>query len=420
MVKTKIRLIVCLTVVFLATMFLWSGKTPFAAHETSEPDVSPPKISQPDEQDPSGNPGDDNLIDEPEAPGDPASAEQPGNPGEADGVQPENPAYTPVEVMLELPVEGATGWAGTAMPLYSDANVESQVITDFEAGQVFVIKKELGDWWYVESSEGKAGWVEHAGCLINLPDVIPSIAYNVTNAYSALTRSSGYEIPGVTGQKLYDAWAYNPRLMRFEFIVPSLYSTSKLLYRAQQLALEAGDTIILHEAYRAHASQQRSVALLMELMEENEEVNEAITTDPWSLNWFIATTISNHQRGVAFDVSLGRVISHDIMQVGEMSFTRNITYEEYIMPTTIHELSPLAITFTEPVSSRSRDAWRSAPLSDTMTPGAILLQNYFTEAGFTPLASEWWHFNDLDGVAASSKIGIVGSFFISEILSFLP
>jgi len=211
-------------------------------------------------------------------------------------------------------------------------------------------------------------------------------------------------------------------LLRDEFIVPTLYSTSKLLCVAQHLALEAGDTIIIHEAYRAHESQQRSVLLLQELMESNEEVRSAIEDGPWNLNWFIATSLSNHQRGVAFDASLGQVLSHEVIRVEELFFIRITEYEEYEMPTTIHELSPLAIALSKPVSSRDRDAWRDVPLANTMTPGAKLLQKYFDNAGFTPLASEWWHFNDLEGVDIATELGITGSFFISEddILSYFP
>jgi len=391
-------------------MFLWLGKTPFIVVEPDDQNSSS-KIEQPAEPD---DPDDTNIMNE-DPSDDSPSAEDPDDSALADGVI----LYEPTDPM-ELPVDGATGWAGVTMPLYSEPDTESQKLSEFSDGQVFVIIREHRDWWYVKSDTGKTGWVEHAGCLINLPDVIPSIVYNITNAYSALTRSSGFEIPGVTGEKLYDAWSYNPRLFKEEFIVPSLYLSSKLLYKAQQLALEAGDTIIMHEAYRAHESQQRSVKLLQELMDENEEVNDAITTRPWSLSWFIATNISNHQRGAAFDVNLGKIISQDTRQIIGHHFQNVVTYEEYTMPTTIHELSPLAIALERPVSSRSRDAWREIPLAETMTPGAIRLQKYFDEAGLTPLASEWWHFNDLEGVTAAIDIGIRGTFYIENIMSILP
>ena len=442
MAKTRIKLIICVIALCLATMFLWLGKTPFTTPEPDEPSLSlhssqqevqealqESVVQEPVVQEPVENPinsSADNETDAPEnavsAESSQAPAESPQAPAETVNAWPERltDAFPEPHDPLELPVEGATGWAAITMPLYSEANIESRVVTDFRDGQVFVIIEEQGDFWYVESSRGESGWVEHIGCLINLPDVIPSIVYNITNAYSALTRTSGQKIPGVTGQRLYKAWAYNPRLLRYEFVVPSLYSTSKLLFEAQQFALESGDTIIMHEAYRAHASQQRSVNLIRELMESNDDVRSAIEDGPWSLNWFISTTMSNHQRGAAFDVSLGKVLSYEIHHNGSISFPKITEYFEYLMPTTIHELSPLAVALAEPVSSRSRDAWRSVPLSDTMTTGAIRLQRYFDGAGLTPLASEWWHFNDLEGAVIATELGIVGSFFIDDVLSVSP
>jgi len=423
MKKTKLNFIIGLMVVCLISIFLWLGKTPYIFIEKGDPHLSSLQMKQPVVPEPDENPDEENIQIEMETTGS-EHIELPDDLMETETLHPEtlSDILSMTTGPLELPVEGATGWAAIAVSLHSEADAESSIITDFEAGQVFVIKSEQGNWWYVETNGGVTGWVEHIGCFINLPDVIPSIVYNITNAYSALTRSSGHEIPGVTGQVLYEAMAYNPRLSRDEFIVPTLYSTSKLLFKAQHLALEAGDTIILHEAYRAHVSQQRSVNLLKELMDTNEEVRSAIEDGPWSLNWFIATSLSNHQRGVAFDVSLGKVLSYEIVQFNELFYARVVEHEEYPMPTVIHELSPMAIALVEPVSSRSPDAWREVPLADTMTPGSKLLLNYFDKAGFTPLASEWWHFNDLEGVLIATELDIRGCFFINvdELQSRIP
>jgi len=416
--KNKIILIVSLVVVFLATMFFWLGKTPFTALEENISHLLHLQPKEVPDTSPVVNPNDAGI----QGVTDDAIAYSDAEDDSADAQGAYLERLTDVLPLitgpLELSVEGATGWAPIAMPLYSEADTESDVVIDFDDGQVFVILEEQGDWWYVRCSDGETGWLPHMACFINLPDVIPSIVYNITNAFSALTHSSGYEIPGVTGQKLYEAGpVFNPRLSRDEFIVPALYSTSKLLFTAQHLALEAGDIIIMHEAYRDHASQQRSVRLLRELMDENENVRSAIEDGPWNLNWFIATSLSNHQRGVAFDVSLGKILSYEIIQIGDAFLPEITEYEEYNMPTTIHELSPLAAALTRPVSSRDRDLWRDVPLTRAMTPGAKLLQKYFDEAGMTPLASEWWHFNDLEGVETATELDIRGSFLIGEILS---
>ena len=94
-------------------------------------------------------------------------------------------------------------------------------------------------------------------------------------------------------------------------------------------------------------------------------------------------------------------------------------YEEYIMPTEIHELSVAAVRMKTPVSSRNAEAWKNTKPATTMNDKALLLQKYCTESGLTPLASEWWHFNDV------SCLGVInnkwdGDFFISSNFSEIP
>jgi hypothetical protein len=79
----------------------------------------------------------------------------------------------------------------------------------------------------------------------------------------------------------------------------------------------------------------------------------------------------------------------------------------------MHELSARSIIFRHSVDTSSESAWRNAQLASTATDGAVLLQKYLTDAGFTPLASEWWHFNDLAGLRSVRHYGISGEFFIS-------
>ena len=43
---------------------------------------------------------------------------------------------------------------------------------------------------------------------------------------------------------------------------------------------------------------------LKELKNSNEIVNSGINKNGWSEGWFISQGISNHQRGIAMDVSL--------------------------------------------------------------------------------------------------------------------
>ena len=325
---------------------------------------------------------------------------------------------------LELPIRGATGWAASDMTLRNAPERRADVVLRLAPGQGFTIIKEYGEWWNVllgstDGNGGMTGWVLHRGCFINLPDIVPSIVFDITNAYSSLKRSSGYKIPNITGYALYEAWAFNYRLDRHEFIVPVLYSTGRRIFEAQQAALADGNTIIIYEAFRPRATQQSVVSNLQRLMDSNAGVRRNINAPPWSLSWFIATGISNHQRGVAIDAGLGRIITQETQTSGAYVFTHITAFERFDMPTPMHELSPQAAAFTHPVSS-STDAWKTAALAVGMTEGAILLQRYLTAVGFTPLASEWWHFNDLAGVIIANEIGIRGEFYTNTVYSIMP
>jgi len=139
------------------------------------------------------------------------------------------------------------------------------------------------------------------------------------------------------------------------------------------------------------------------------------------MSWFIATGVSNHQIGYAVDVSLAGVREMIELETGAYKYRQITRAEYYEMPSHIHELSVLSISLNRPINPDLLDSWRGAALSEGMknSPDAQKLRRYCTEAGFTPLASEWWHFNDLYTRFAMSRTGN-GNFAISEILSVPP
>ena len=318
--------------------------------------------------------------------------------------------------IFELPINGATGFASRSTRVYLAPDSSSEVIYNLNAGQGFTILGEDGDWWRVQL-DNEEGFILHASAFINLPDVLPSIRYDITNAYSSLKRSSEIDIPNVSGYALYDAWAYNPRLGRYEFIVPALYSTAKMVAQVQRAALESNNTVVLFEAFRPHETQRRVVENLSALINVNPTVNQGINTPPWSISWFISTGTSNHQRGTAVDVSLAFVLASETGASGRFAYTYITAFEQRIMPTEMHELSALAASLEEPVSGH---AWQSVFTAHSMTQGSRLLRTYFTNAGFTPIASEWWHFDDREGTAIARRYGLQGDFFIDSIYSIEP
>jgi D-alanyl-D-alanine dipeptidase len=120
------------------------------------------------------------------------------------------------------------------------------------------------------------------------------------------------------------------------------------------------------------------------------------------------------------DVGLLSLTSTEYAETGGYSFLQVVSPNYYEMPTPIHELSINAVTFTYPVSTDS-SAWRNATLSQGMKDysAAVKLQRFCTEAGLTPLASEWWHFNDLETLnTVGGSVG--GDFILTECYSMPP
>lgn len=348
-----------------------------------------------------------------------SSTAEAGTSEEAAVVRPEESEPLLYEGDLELPVNGATGYASVLMDLKATADAGSETISELEAGTAFEVLEEVGDWWYVRTAT-ESGWVQHLYCFINLPDVIPSIIYDNTNTYASKFVSSGKMIPGITGEALYDGKAYNMRLGKVSDIVPVLYSMSKKIHLAQQAALEEGNTLVIYEGYRPFFAQNLTVDALTTLAAADPEVMAGINTHPWDTNWFIATSISNHQMGYAIDVTLAKITEQQEFVIGDYTATAVTGYTEYTMPTTIHELSMASATFTGPVKSSSPTAWLQANLADTMNEAAILLQRYCTDAGLTPLASEWWHFNDLDARFATEDNSSKGEYLLDATMSEAP
>ncbi|MDY6308708.1 MAG: hypothetical protein SPL71_11785 [Oribacterium sp.] len=90
------------------------------------------------------------------------------------------------------------------------------------------------------------------------------------------------------------------------------------------------------------------------------------------------------------------------------------------MPSQMHELSYIASPFDGPVDPNSKTAWQSVNPSPRATSGSRLLQKYFTDQGMTPLASEYWHFNDLDTRAATKANPSYGRYTLDGCYSIVP
>jgi len=325
---------------------------------------------------------------------------------------------------LELPIYGATGWAAARTAMRESPAANAATIMTLDPGDGFTILNESGNWWYVEVDKTIAGWVDNRACFINLPDVIPSMVYNIVNARSSIFRSSGYDIQGVSGLQLYNAWAYNPRFGREMYIAPAKYALAISLFEAQQVALENGNTLIMYEAYRPRETQATVVAGMQELLQHSYVARTHINGSGWSLGWFISTGVSNHQRGAAIDISIGTIRDYEYRRVGDFIYRHITDQRPHIMPSRMHELSPWAALFEAPrsatVTQLANGTVRLA--ENAQLDGVAALHQAMAGAGnaFAPLASEWWHFDHTASIATANTNGIRGELVTETVYSWPP
>ena len=320
---------------------------------------------------------------------------------------------------FELPIQGATGYASIQINIRKEASSSSSIVKKLDPGTGFEIIGESGNWLKIKKDD-VTGWANKLYCMINLPDIIPSIVYDDTNSYSSLFKSSEIDIPNVTGEQLYNNKVYNNRLSKNEYMMPVMYEMALKIMKAQELALEDGYSLKIYETYRPYEAQTTVSTNLRNLMNSNKTVYEGINGGGWNEGWFIAQVLSNHQKGIAMDVSLVKINEYEVGKTGKYKYMIITDYTEEQMPTQMHELSNKAISMSYAVDSNSKTAWEKVPLAQGMTDGAIRLRNYCVEADLTPLCSEWWHFNDLDARENLGSNYSTGRYYITECYSSIP
>ncbi|MCL2373251.1 MAG: SH3 domain-containing protein [Defluviitaleaceae bacterium] len=342
---------------------------------------------------------------------------------------PQRPAIQPTENITgeiyqgetELPINGATGWAAVSTPLRTAPNANAEIIHRLAPGNPFVIISEQGNWWYVGFADDVTGWVDNRTCFINLPDILPSIVWRNTNATSSVFASNVRGLPDIYRQPLYNARSFNPRLNRYEYIMPGLYSLGVALHQAQQLAMAEGETLVVNEVFRPFSTQQQVVRGLTDLANEFEDVRLAINYNSWHMGWFIATGVSGHQRGSSIDLSLGYVKSYEYRVSGDFIYLYITNHTPVIMQSRIHELSSLAVIVDNPRTITVTQILNgSVRMSSRVTDGTKRLQMYMAQAGFHPLASEWWHFDHAQSETIGRNSGIRGDFYTESIYSWIP
>ena len=136
---------------------------------------------------------------------------------------------------FELNVAGATAWNGGDKPftVYKTEGGNVPVATLPTATPFALLEDNSGDrikigyqngGWTGANLDG-IGWVDKDSVLVNLPDVIPSIAYESD------------------GSKL-----FNSRLTRFEYVIPGTYALAEQLAQLQREAMSSGETLVVHKS----------------------------------------------------------------------------------------------------------------------------------------------------------------------------
>ena len=288
---------------------------------------------------------------------------------------------------------GSTGYSvSNKISLKQSDDSSSNNILTLQAGYPFKILDSNSDdtWWKVEY-QNKIGYVENKYMMINLPDYIPTMQFNLMNANNNIYTASGFKL-SIYGEKLYTAGkVYNYRLEREEYIAPVVYSFAKKILEAQKIANREGYNLKIYDAYRPKSVADRVRDSLANLYNNNTTVKQGIDysyengkTVYWGQSWFIAQSLSRHSLGVAIDVVL----------------TDKETGEEIVLQSSLHDLSTASVKYNTPVSGQTtvrNDLYSSKANKHTKDLDRIMLST-----GMTNLASEWWHFQD-NGTASIIK-----------------
>ena len=238
--------------------------------------------------------------------------------------------------------------------------------------------------------EGQIASVPTELLLVNLPDVMPQAAYDEVYSYAATSNCAGQPIPGVTGQAIpgyVEGEQPNAYLGTPQFVVPCAYPTAIKAAQAEKELEARGYRLLVYDAYRPMTAQMYLSQALDQAYSANPAIQSGIGS--WGLTWYVADGASGHNYGTDLDVGVCDE------QGNELPLPSSFDAFDESGHLTDAPMNASAIT---------PDSYRAEVASN---PACSALHEAFTAAGFTELASEWWHFADEETEAASR--GIIGN-----------
>lgn len=273
-------------------------------------------------------------------------------------------AYEPVAI-LHLPgIEIAAHRNGLPVGLDEQHDLDS-ALPDVEDGNALVER------------DGVVQEVDADYLLVNLPDIAPSAVFDIVYAYASTSRCAGEEIPGVTGEAL--AGYVNGRqadeyLATEQFAVPCAYRTALRTLDAIDALGAHGYRLLVYDAYRPMTAQMSLSNLFEQAFYDNYTMQASLGS--WSLTWYVANGASGHNFGTDLDVGVCDQMGNPCEMPSDFdAFDESGHLTDY----------PMDATAIHPGAYREEVSGNDA---------CSALHEAFVDAGFTELASEWWHFGD--------------------------
>ncbi len=259
---------------------------------------------------------------------------------------------------------GARAWANQSLNIRQSASKSSTLLGNVPEGGKMTILSDVSNGYLKIRYNGVEGYVFANYIFINLPDVMPDVYYEISNANASIFKTAGYNISNVTGKNLYGfTKMYNEKIDKTTYYAPLLYPVAVKFQKAYNSAKAEGYSFKVYDSYRPQPVEKLVTANYKALYDSNATVRNKVDYDKegnsWGYGWFMTKTgTSRHCQAIALDLTLTD------------SKGNNLT-----MQSTIHTLD-------------------TSSLRKYNNANANKLSSFMTSAGFSTLASEWWHYED--------------------------